>query len=258
MAGRFGRLLAAVVAGSALLAGCHQPADPTTVITVYATSSMIRSLTDIGKKFQQDNPHSSVEYIFAPTSDLANELTAGAGADVFIASEPDEMDRLVAAGVIENPPVPFATNRLVMVTRPGNPQRFADFDDLARPGVRVAQCAEDLTCAGSVRQIEQQSGVRLPPTAKEVSPANVIRDVVRGTADVGLVYFSDALLSDAAIGWVDFPEAARAESVCSAARVKGSTQPSLATRFIAEVTSPANRPVFGQAGFGVTGPRRDR
>jgi len=251
-------MLAVVTAGSALLAGCHQPLEPTTVITVYATSSMIRSLTEIGKKFQQDNPHSSVEYIFAPTTDLANELSAGASADVFIASEPDEVDRLVAAGVIEHPPVPFATNRLVMVTRPGNPAGLSDFDDLARPGVRVAECREELTCAGSVREIEKQSGVTLAAVAKEVSPTNVIRDVVRGSADVGLVYFSDALMAGATISWVDFPEAARAESICSAARVKTSTQPALATKFIAEVTSPASRPVFGQAGFGVTGARTVR
>ncbi len=244
-------MLAVVTAGVLALAGCHGTPEPSAVITVYATSSMIRSLTDIGKKFQQDNPHSSVEYIFAPTLDLANELAAGAAADVFIASEPREMDRLVAAGVIENPPVPFASNRLVMVTPPGNPERLSDFEDLVRPGIRVATCADELTCAGSERQIEEHAGVRLSPVLKEVSPANVIRDVITGTADVGLVYFSDALLADSQISWVDFPEAARAESICSAARVKGSTQRELATRFIDEVTSVDNRAVFGAAGFGV-------
>jgi len=250
MAGRFGRLLAAVVASAVLLVGCHTPAEPSTIITVYATSSMIRSLTQIGKQFQHDNPHASVEYIFAPTADLATELTSGAGADVFIASEPDQMDRLVATGLIQGPPVPFASNRLVMVTRPGNPARLSDFDDLARPGIRMAECAAQLTCAGSVRRIEQQTGVTLRPVTQEISPENVIRDVISGTVDVGLVFFSDALMADSKISWVDFPEAARAESICSAALVKGSPQADLATEFIKEVTSVANRPVFGAAGFG--------
>jgi molybdate transport system substrate-binding protein len=251
MEGRLWRAVAVAIAVAVLLAGCGAPAESSTVITVYATSAMIHSLTEIGKKFQHDNPGVSVEYIFAPTSDLAAELSAGATADVFVAGEPEQMDRLLAAGLVQGLPVAFATNRLVMVTKPGNPAHIAEFADLARPGTRAAECAAQMTCASSVRQIEHHTGVTLSPVAKEVSPADVIRDVVSGRADAGLVFFSDALMADSQISWVDFPDAARAEAVCSIAVMKGSDQAALSSKFISEVTNVVNRPVFGEAGFGV-------
>ena len=123
---------------SVLLAGCETNAQQPAPITVYATSAMIHSLTEIGKKFEHDNPGASVEYIFADSSDLAGELSSGAGADVFVSGDPERMDHLAQAGLIQGRPVPFASNRLVIVTKPGNPAHLTTFADLVRPVTRLA------------------------------------------------------------------------------------------------------------------------
>lgn len=250
MVGRFRQVLAAAAVCSALLAGCAHDAQQLTPITVYATSAMIHSLTEIGKKFEHDNPGASVEYIFADSSDLAGELSSGAGADVFVSGDPDRMDQLVHAGLIRGRPIPFASNRLVIVTKPGNPAHLTTFADLLRPGLRLAACSAQMTCANSTAQIEQQTGIALHPAAREVTSADVIRDVVNGKADAGLVFVSEAVAAGAQITWMDFPEATQAEALCSVALLKSSDQVDMATKFIREVTELANRPLLADAGFG--------
>jgi molybdate transport system substrate-binding protein len=250
MVGRFRQVLAVAAASSMLLAGCETDAPQPTPITVYATSAMIHSLTEIGKKFERDNPGASVEYIFADSSDLAGELSSGAGADVFVSGDPVRMDELTRAGLIRGRAIPFASNRLVIVTRPGNPAHLTTFADLVRPGTRLAACSAQMTCANSARQIEHQTGITLRPAAQEVTSADVIRDVVNDKADAGLVFVSEAVTAGPQIGWVDFPESAPAEALCSVALLKSSDQIDMATKFIREVTALQNRPLLADAGFG--------
>lgn len=242
-------MLAVVATSSAVLAGCAPHVTQQAPITVYATSSMIHSLTEIGKKFERDNPGASVEYIFAASSDLAGELSSGAGADVFVSGDADRMDQLVHAGLVQGRPVPFASNRLVIVTRPGNPAHLTSFADLARPGVRVAACGAEMTCANSDRQIEKQTGVVLHPVAQEVTSADVIRDVVKDQADAGMVFVSDAIVAGPQIAWTDFPESAKAPALCSIALLKSTDQADLSTKFMREVTDAQNRLLLSDAGF---------
>ena len=249
MVSRIERAAAAATVGSLLVAGCASSPEPTTVITVYATSSMIRSLTDIGKKFEHSNPGATVEFIFAPSPDLAGELSAGAGADVFVSGDPEQMDQVAGAGLIAESPISFASNRLVMVTAPGNPAHVVSFADLMRPGIRLAECAGTMTCAITTRQVEHKTGITPIPVAQEVTPTDVIRDVIHGKADVGLVFVSEAVAAGPQITAVDFPEAADAEAICSVAMLKKTEQADLSTKFIRELTGPDSRPVLAAAGF---------
>jgi molybdate transport system substrate-binding protein len=243
-------VLAVVAAGSTLLAACESKPREPTAITVYATSTMIHSMTVIGKKFEEDNPGTSVEFIFAGSTDLASELAAGAGADVFVSGAVEQMTSVVDAGLIQGAPEPFATSRLVIVTPPGNPLHLASFADLAAPGVRVSLCAAQMTCATLTRTIEGKTGVRLQPVSEEVTSEDVVRNVVTGKADAGVVFASEAITAGAHVSWVDFPEAAAAESVCEIGLLKSTDETELSKKFIREVTDETSRPVLAEAGFG--------
>ena len=93
MRGRFERTMAAGILLVVTASGCSAQSHPapTTSITVYASSAMIKSLTAIGKQFEAENPGTSVEFIFAGSSDLAAELANGNGADVFVSGDHENM-----------------------------------------------------------------------------------------------------------------------------------------------------------------------
>ena len=97
--------------------GCSSQSLPaTTSITVFASSAMVNSLTAIGKQFEAETPETSVEFIFAASSELSAELSDGNDADVFVSGDRDSMSAVANAGLIDSTPVPIAANSLVIAT----------------------------------------------------------------------------------------------------------------------------------------------
>jgi molybdate transport system substrate-binding protein len=230
--------------------GCSSRSHPaTTSITVFASSAMIKSLTAIGKQFEAENRGTSVEFIFASSSDLSAELSDGNDADVFVSGDHDNMSAVADAGLIASTPVAIAANRLVIATAAGNHDNLASFADLARKGVRVAVCGGPGACGSATRQLEGSTGVRLHPQNIDTTDSDVLKDVTSGTVDAGLVFKTDALNVGENASWFAFPEAADATVTSWIAPMKDSGHAELATKFIQDVTGAAGRKVFADNGF---------
>jgi molybdate transport system substrate-binding protein len=248
-----GRLKLAMAAGMVLVvsaAGCSANSQPaTTSITVFATSSMIKSLTAIGKQFEAENPGASVEFIFASSSELSAELADGNNADVFVSGDHDNMSAVVNAGLAQGTPVPVASNSLVIATAPGNRSSLASFADLARPGVRVAVCGDIGACAEATQQVEDRSAVRLHPQNVDTTPSDVLKDITSGKVDAGIVFKTDALNAGDKVSWFAFPEAADAAVTSWIAAMKNSEQAELASKFVQDAIGAAGRKVFVDDGF---------
>src|SRR6266481_695393 len=97
-----GRLKRAMAVGILLVvspSGCASQSRPaTTSITVFASSSMITSLTAIGKQFEAENPGTSVEFIFASSAELSAQMLDGADVDVFVSGDHVNMTAVANAG----------------------------------------------------------------------------------------------------------------------------------------------------------------
>ncbi|WP_101946273.1 molybdate ABC transporter substrate-binding protein [Mycobacterium sp. 3519A] len=249
MRARFKQTVAAGILFPVVASGCSSQARPTTSITVFASSAMIKSLTTIGKQFEAENPGTAVEFIFSGSSDLSAELSNGNGADVFVSGDHDNMTTVANAGLIAAPPVPIAANSLVIATAPGNRGQIASFADLGRPGVRVAVCGVPSACAAATRQLEDRARVPLHPQYNDMTDIDVLRDVTTGKADAGLVFQTDAMNAGDKVSWFAFPESADAQVTSWIAPVKDSDQATLANKFIQDVTGPAGRKVLADAGF---------
>lgn len=232
------------------VAGCSsQSQPPTTSITVFASSSMIKTLTAIGKQFEAENPGASVEFIFTSSSELSAELTDGVNADVFVSGDHDNMSAVANAGLAQGTPVPVAANSLVIATAPGNHDNLASFADLARPGVRVALCGGPGACASATQQVEDRAAVRLHPLNIDSTPSDVLRDITSGKVDAGVVFKTDVLNAGDKVSWFAFPEAADAAVTSWIAPMKNTDQAELASKFVQDVTGASGRRVFADGGF---------
>lgn len=231
---------------SATACGSHP--NPTTSITVYAASSLIKSFTAIGKDFEAANPGYSVEFIFASSSKLSSALADGAPADVFASVDPANMEIVADAGVVSGTPVPFAANRLVVVTPSGNPEHLTSFADLNRPGLRVAACAARDACGSATQRVEDRAGIQFHPGGSEATPSHVLKDVTSGRADAGVVFMADALNAGDNVSWFALPE--DSDGVTSWITViKGSVEGHEAAQFVQEVTGASGRRILAQDGF---------
>ena len=247
-----GRLLrGSAVSAIALLAvtACATRPEPTTSITVYAASSLIKSFTAIGKEFQAANPDYSVEFVFASSSELSGELAGGARADVFASGDRANMDVVAGSVALAGTPVPFAANRLVVVTAPGNPQHLVSLADLARPGVRVAVCAAEQTgCGSATRLVEDRMAVHPSAPVSEPTPNRVLAAVTKGDVDAGVVFATDAQAAGDAVSWFPLPRDDDAVTSWISA-IGGSDRAREAASFVAEVTSPEGMGILAGDGF---------
>jgi molybdate transport system substrate-binding protein len=227
---------------------CGSSPDPTTSITVYAASSLIKSFTAIGKDFEAANPRYSVEFIFASSSELSSALAAGDGADVFASGDRANMAVVANAGAVSGTPEPFASDRLVVVTPAGNPRHLASFADLGQPGLRVTVCGARGACGSATQLVEGRTGIQLHSESDDTTPTHVLKDVTSGNADAGVVFMTDVTAAGDNVSWFPLPGDADATTSWITV-IKGTAQDREATQFIAEVTGPRGQQILADDGF---------
>jgi molybdate transport system substrate-binding protein len=261
-------LLAGVLASvlAAGLAGCATPASPDNpnsaapgssespkpagTITVFAAASLKAAFTKLAGDFEAKNPGTKVMLSFAGSSDLAAQISQGAPADVFASADTKNMAKLTDASLVEGPPQDFATNVLTIAVPAANPASIGSLADLARPGVKVVICANQVPCGAATKTVEKEAGIALKPVSEESSVTDVLGKVTSGEADAGLVYVTDVKAAGGKVKGIDFAESATAVNMYPIAAVRTSRNQALAAAFIAAVVGPEGKTVLGDAGFG--------
>ncbi|RMF84611.1 MAG: molybdate ABC transporter substrate-binding protein [Planctomycetota bacterium] len=199
-------LLAALVAGST---GCGggRPAE-SSVLTIYAAASTTNVVQSLAEEFERRSGV-RVQCSFAGSSLLAQQIEHGARADVFLSAHPQWADELVRSERLDaDTCFALLTNRLVLITprdadlsswaqaaaphdacailRRGN-ERVAIGDPAHVPAGQYARAAlETLGCWEAVASRAVLAG--------DVRAA--LRFVERGEAALGIVYATDAAISD--------------------------------------------------------------
>ncbi|OLR89866.1 molybdate ABC transporter substrate-binding protein [Actinokineospora bangkokensis] len=250
------RALAAALAAAALaLAGCGgsdtgaapQQAQPRT-LTVFAAASLTEAFTALEKQFESTHAGVDVKLNFAGSSALAQQITNGAAADVFASADEGNMEKVQAQQA--SPASVFATNKLVIVTPPGNPAKVSGLADLARGGVTVVLCAPQVPCGSAAQKVERAAGVDVKPASEEQDVKAVLTKVRAGEADAGLVYVSDAEAAGADVTAVRFPEADKAVNKYPITVLTDAPQAALAQEFVDLVLGAQGKAALAQAGFG--------
>jgi molybdate transport system substrate-binding protein len=243
-----GFFVACVMSG-ALVSGCGSSPPATGQIIVFAAASLKKTFTEIGERFNTENPGTSIEFNFAGSSDLVTQLTQGASADVFASADTKNMDKAAQEGLLAGGPVNFASNTLVIAVAPGNPKKITSFADLAKPDLSVVTCAPQVPCGSATKNVERATGVTLQPVSEESSVSDVLNKVTTGQADAGLVYVTDAKGAGDKVTAVPFPESADAVNTYPIAVLKQSENPDLASKFVDLVTAEGGQEILSQAGF---------
>lgn len=237
----------------ATTAGCASPrsaAPEGKTVTVFAAASLKKAFTEIGDRFTTDNPGTKVEFSFAGSADLANQLTQGARADVFASADIRNMDKVAESGLLAGNPVNFASNTLAIAVAPGNPEKITTLKDLARQGLSVVVCALQVPCGAATQKVQQSAGVQLQPVSEESQVTDVLNKVETGQADAGLVYVTDVLAAGDRVTGIRFPESAAAANTYPVAVLKQAASADLAGKFVTLVTGVAGRKILSADGFG--------
>lgn len=193
-------------------------------------------------------------YSFAGSDALARQIENGAPADLFAAASPNYPEQLASEGKCGKP-VPFATNTLTLIVPEGSSKvtSFGDFEKLrgARlaigdPGVPVGSYSREVLDRAGAKQVLANNRV-----SSEQDVSGVVSKVALGSADVGLVYVTDARPANGNVRSVPIPGFAQPTVVYDACVVKrDGASAAGAQDYLDRLTGPDGQAVLKRAGFG--------
>lgn len=238
-------------------------AEPTQ-ITVSAAASLKNALAQIAPQFEKTQPNVTVRFNFASSGTLQRQIEQGAPVDVFIAAADKNMDELASQNLVDRSTIQvIARNRLVLIVptsstrNPVNKGRkpITRFRDLARADVKhVAIGAPSSVPAGKyAQQLLTKIGVwnQVSPKAVQAKDVReVLAQVELGNVDAGVVYQSDAAISNQVRVVAVAPESFHAPIRYPAAVVRDSRNPVAARTFVRFLMSEKAKAVFQKLKFG--------
>ncbi|MGO3211016.1 MULTISPECIES: molybdate ABC transporter substrate-binding protein [unclassified Brachybacterium] len=249
------RLIATAAGIALLVAGCGSAlvstggADQPTTLQVFAAASLQEPFEELGDQFESEHEEVAVEFNFAGSSTLVQQIQEGAPADVFASANSSNMDKLVASGLSGTNPVDFTTNTLVIAVPAGNPAGVAGLDSLTGDALNLVVCAPEVPCGAATEAIEEAAGLEFAPVSEEQSVTDVLNKVTSGEADAGLVYVTDAKKAGAAVASIEFPEAASAVNIYPITTVKDAGSAELGREFLDLVRSETGQEILARYGF---------
>lgn len=252
-----GVLTAALAAALALTACSSEPGSPepsgstagvTGTITVFAAASLTDAFGDIAEDFEAANPGARVEFNFAASSALATQINEGAPADVFASASPATMTAVTDAGNADGEPIVFVRNQLVIAVEAGNPLGIKGLEDLTKPGVTVALCAEQVPCGAAAKNAIEASGLTITPVSFEENVRAALSKVSLGEVDAALVYRTDAAIVET-VEAVEFPESAEAINDYPIVVLSDAPNKPGGEAFVAHLRSPEGIAVLTAYGF---------
>jgi molybdate transport system substrate-binding protein len=252
---------------SLLFAACSRPtdnspdssiansADPVT-LTVSAAASLQDALEAITPLFNKAHPNIAVDYNFGASGGLQQQIEQGAPADVFFSAATKQMDALSEKElIIPDSRKNIVTNTLVLIAPATSQLKITDLNQLKDTDISRFAVGEFRSVpAGQYAEQSLKTLDLLEPLESKFVFGNNVRSVLSavesGNAELGMVYASDAALSDQVKVLTVIPPTAYAAIVYPVALLKSSPHPEAAQVFIDFLTTEPAQTIFEDFGFG--------
>lgn len=237
-----------------VLTGCGDDAEGSggsgeQTLKVLAASSLTNAFGDLEQTFEQEHPAVDVQLSFESSSTLAEQVIAGAPADVLATADEITMQRVVDEGLTVSDPIEFARNQLTLVTPPDSPGDVSSIEDLDDEDVTYAVCVPAAPCGAASEELLGIVGVTAEPVTEEDNVRDVLTKVTTGEVDAGLVYVSDAQVAGSDVAVIEVPESDQALNPDVFAVLTDAEEPELAQEWVDLVTSREGQRVLESYGF---------
>lgn len=246
-------ILCGIVA-SVVLTGCGKQADEPEPLRIHAAASTTNVIRAVAEQFTKETG-TPTELNFAASSTLARQIEAGAPADIYISANVKWMDYLEEKDLL----VPDSrknlfSNSLVLIAPAQAPFEFPGDDFAALPDAfegRLSIGDPAHVPAGMYAKAALESlGIWQalePRIAGAADVRNALRLVETGEASAGIVYKTDALITDKVVVLATLPPESHPPVAYPVAQLKDSHAE--AGDFLNYLKGASAREVFIENGF---------
>ena len=269
-------LLALAVSMTACLTGCgrtntntNADASEKTELVVFAAASMTETLNQIKTDYEAQHKDITLTYNFDSSGTLKTQIQEGATCDVFISAAQKQMDQLDASKdntanpeqldfINSDSRMDLLENKVVLVVPENNPKNINSFDDLKSKlesgDVLLAMGNSDVPVGQYTQKILQYWGLdeKALADAGEITYGSNVKEVTtqvsEGSADCGVVYYTDAYIAGLKVVG-EATEEMCGKTIYPAAVMKNSQHPKEAQEFLDYLHGDAATQVFEKVGF---------
>lgn len=243
-----------------ILVGCNQATTPSLtskaepVITVSAAASLRDAMQEIQSQYRQEQPNATLVYNFGSSGSLQQQIEQGAPVDIFMSAAAKQMDALEKKKLLlTDTRQDLLRNEVVLVTAK-NQTNISDFQDLTNNQVdKVSIGDPESVPAGQYGQEVLISLKLFAPLKPKLVFAKDVRQVLTyvetGNVDAGVVYASDAKVSDQVRVAARAPANSHSPIVYPVAALQASKNPDAAREFVQFLSGAAAKATFEEYGF---------
>ncbi len=243
------RALAAAITASATLTA--QAAD----LTVSAAASLTNAFREIAPLFEAANPGTTVNFNFAASGVLLQQMAKGAPVDVFASADQETMDQAQAQNLIKiDKRRDFVSNSLVVIVPAASPNVPKAVADLTQPA--YARIAIGLPASVPVGRytkgvLERANlwGAIEPRMVGATNVRQALDYVQRAEADAGFVYSTDAALMQGKVK-VALTVPTPKPILYPVAPLPAGPNAAMGDKFVDFLVSPPAQAVLAKYGFG--------
>ncbi|MGJ3244805.1 MAG: molybdate ABC transporter substrate-binding protein [Elainellaceae cyanobacterium] len=227
--------------------------EETVELTISVAASVQDAMRDVQAAYQTEFPNVEITYNFGSSGSLAQQIAQGAPTDVFLSASKKWMDDLEEQGQILGSSHDLLLNALVVIV-PQDTTDIADFSDFATDKVRKVAIGEpDSVPAGQYAK-EALTSLNLfdalqPKLVFGKDVRQVLSYVETGNVDAGLVYATDAKISDRVQVVTTAPADTHAPIIYPVGVVADSEQAEAAQAFVDFLSMDVAIAIFTDYGF---------
>ncbi|NDJ22233.1 molybdate ABC transporter substrate-binding protein [Nostoc sp. B(2019)] len=243
-----------LVIGLPLLTPAPLVAQSNTSILVSAAASMKDALEEIKPVYQQSKPNVNISYNFGASGALQQQIEQGAPVDIFISAAKKQMDALEEKGLlVAGTRANLANNRLVLIV-PNDVIGITSFYNLTDTKINKIAIGEPRSVpAGQyAEQVLKKLGIFEKVKPKFIFVNNVrqvLAAVESGNAQAGLVYATDATISNKVKVVIAADDKYHSPIVYPMAVLKSSKNVDAAKEFVQFLSSSQAKIVLKKYGF---------
>ena len=224
-------------------------------LTVSAAASMTNVLKDLGAKYEAAHPGVKLQFNFAASGVLLQQVSQGAPVDLFISADEATVDKGIGQKLFDAPTrKTLATNTVVLILPAQDPKPVTGLADLYGSGVKRIAVGKLASVPVGRYTKEALESVHLwsalePKLVYADSVRQVLDYVSRGEVDAGFVYSTDAAIMPDKVKVV-MTVGGHTPVSYPMILVSDGKQKAATEKFAAYLLSPPAQKVLAAAGFG--------
>ena len=259
------QLFTAALASMALLAaGCgggdkaaEAPKSAPVELQVSAAASLTDAMKELGGMYEKEHGNTKLVFNFGSSGALQQAIENGGAADVFVSAAQKQMNALDEKKLLaEGTRADLLVNEVVLITAKDSKLNLPDFKAVLAPEVKHIALGEPkgVPVGQYSEEVFTKLGILDDVKARAVYGSDVrqvLAWVETGDAECGVVYATDAAISDKVKVAATAPADTHKPIVYPAAVLKESKNMKEAKDFLAFLQSDAAKRVFEKYGFKV-------